>query len=114
MDYKLQIILTIISSVLASSGLWAFITYKLEAKDMRTQMLKGLAHDRIMYLGTVYIERGWITGDEYENLNDYLYTPYLGIGGNGTAEKIMDEVKKLPIRKISIKGMKAEDRNEIF
>lgn len=29
-------------------------------------MLIGLAHDRIVYLGMSYIDRGWITQDEYE------------------------------------------------
>ena len=44
------------------------------------------------------IQRGWITKDEFENLNDYLYRPYEELGGNGTAEKIMQEVRKLPLR----------------
>lgn len=39
-------------------------------------MLKGLGHDRICYLGECYIQRGYITKDEYENLHDYLYLPY--------------------------------------
>ena len=45
------------------------------------------------------IERGWITQDEYENLNDYLYKPYAKMGANGSAKRIMQEVDKLPIRK---------------
>ena len=112
MDYKFQIILTIITSVLASSGLWAFITIKLESRDARTQMLRGLAHDRIMFLGMSYIERGWITSDEYENLKDYLYKPYVKIGGNGTAKKVMDEVDKLPIKTINTKKIKVDDIHE--
>lgn len=43
-------------------------------------MLKGLGHDRICYLGECYIQRGYITKDEYENLRDYLYLPYKKIG----------------------------------
>lgn len=62
-------------------------------------MLIGYAHVRIVYLGMCYIERGWITQDEYENLNDYLYKPYEKMGGNGSAQKIMLEVNKLPIHK---------------
>ena len=45
-------------------------------------MLVGLAHDRIIHLGMVYVTRGYITQDEYENLNDYLYQPYEKMGGN--------------------------------
>lgn len=39
-------------------------------------MLVGLAHDRIMYLGMQYVDRGYVTQDEYENLRAYLYDPY--------------------------------------
>jgi hypothetical protein len=62
-------------------------------------MLIGLGHDRIMFLGMKYIERGFITQDEYENLYDYLYKPYKKLGGNGSAERVMKEVDKLPIKK---------------
>ena len=99
METWFQIVLTVFSSVLASSGLWAYIMKKAEQKDSKTEMLIGLGHDRIVYLGMVYIERGWITQDEYENLNDYLYKPYEKLGGNGSAKKIMQEVNKLPIHK---------------
>lgn len=99
METWLQVLLTVFSSVLASSGLWAYMAKRTEKKDVKTQMLIGLGHDRIMYLGTVYIERGWITTDEYENLYEYLYKPYEKMGGNGSAKRIMNEVNKLPIHK---------------
>lgn len=97
MDSWVQVILTVFSSVLASSGLWAYIVKRTEKKDVKTRMLVGLGHDRIMYLGMCYIERGWITQDEYENLYEYLYKPYELMGGNGSAKRIMKEVDKLPI-----------------
>ena len=103
MEQWFQILLTIFSSVLASSGLWAYITKRLEKKDVKTEMLIGLGHDRIMYLGMVYIERGYITSDEYENLYEYLYKPYEKMGGNGSAKRIMSEVNKLPIHKSQYK-----------
>ncbi len=99
MDTGLQILLTIAGSVLASSGLWAYMTKRLEKRDTKTEMLVGLAHDRITYLGMQYIERGWITSDEYENLYEYLYKPYEKMGGNGSAKRIMTEVNRLPIHK---------------
>ena len=98
MDNWLQIVITVFSSVLASSGLWAYFTKKAERKDVKTEMLLGLAHDRIMSLGMSYIERGWITSDEYENLYEYLFKPYDKLGGNGSAARVMSEVNKLPIR----------------
>lgn len=99
MEPWVQTILTIFSSVLASSGLWAYIQKRSEQKDATKEMLVGLGHDRIMYLGMSYIDRGYITQDEYENLQTYLYEPYEKLGGNGSAERIMQEVNKLPIHK---------------
>ena len=97
----LDLIVTIFCSVLASSGLWAFFMKKAEAKDAKTKMLLGLAHDRIITLGMGYVTRGWISDEEYEDLKKYLYEPYKELGGNGTAERVMKEVDKLPIRKDS-------------
>jgi len=104
----IQMVLTIIGSVVASSGFWAYIQKKLEKKDIKTIMLIGLAHDRIIYLGMSYIERGWITNDEYENIHDYLYKPYEQMGGNGVAKRIMNELKKLPIRNVNMITNKEE------
>lgn len=113
MDGWQQILITVFSSVLASSGLWAYITKKLEKKDVKAQMLIGLGHDRIIFLGMSYIERGWITQDEYENIHDYLYVPYKLMGGNGSAERIMKEVDKLPIQKVGYKANKEDEQNEV-
>lgn len=93
-----QSAVTIIAAVIASSGFWAFLQKVTDKKDVRTQLLIGLAHDRIMQSGVYYIDRGYITPDEYENLYDYLYKPYKAMGGNGSAERIIDNVKKLEIR----------------
>ena len=70
-------------------------------KDVKTEMLIGLAHDRIIELGMHYIERGWVTQDEYENLNDYLYKPYEKMGANGSAKRVMMGVNTIPICKPS-------------
>ena len=99
MEQWLQIVVTIACSVIASSGFWAYIQKRNENKDVKSRMLVGLAHDRIMHLGMTFIERGWISQDEYENLYEYLYVPYERMGGNGSAKRIMNEVNKLPIHK---------------
>ena len=94
----LELAITVFCSVLASSGFWAYMMKRSEARDVKTEMLIGLGHDRIMCLGMEYIKRGYITKDEYENLYEYLYKPYEKIGGNGSAKRIMTEVNRLPIR----------------
>lgn len=93
-----RMIFTFICSVVASSGFWAWLQRRAEKKDVKTQMLIGLAHDRIMSLGLQYLERGWLTHDEYENLVTYLYEPYAKMGGNGSAKHIIDRVNRLPVR----------------
>lgn len=112
MEVWQQIILTVLSSVLASSGLWAYITKRLEKKDVKTEMLVGLAHDRILFLGMYYVDRGFITQDEYENLHDYLYVPYEKLGGNGSAKRVMQEVDKLPIKKSTYEKEEFDNENE--
>lgn len=100
MDSFSEILISVIIAVIASSGFWAFLINRLNKKDVRTELLMGLAHDRIVTLGMLYLERGYITKDEYENLHNYLYAPYKKMGGDedSSAAKIMDHVCKLPIR----------------
>ena len=102
MTLDITLLITIVGSIFASSGFWAYLQRRHEKKDVKTRMLIGLGHDRVIYLGMKYIERGVLTQDEYENLYEYLYLPYKEMGGNGSAEKIMHEVNKLPICKTSI------------
>ena len=93
-----QIVVPLAVAVLTSSGLWALVSKRADKNDAERKMLVGLAHDRITHLGMAYLARGYITQDEYENLNDYLYQPYEKMGGNGSAKRIMEEVRKLPIK----------------
>ena len=97
-----QIIITIFTSVLASSGLWAFLGSRLDRRldrhDAERDILVGIGHIEIVFFGMQYIERGWITQDEYDTLCE-LYKPYLKLGGNGSGTKIMKEIEKLPIRR---------------
>lgn len=98
------LIVSIVGSVFASTGFWAFLTFLIQKRDTKdnaeAQMLKGLGHDRICYLGERHLKRGYITKEDYENLHDYLFIPYKKLGGNGTAEKIMTEVEHLPFKEI--------------
>ena len=62
-------------------------------------MILGLGHIKIIEVCEKYIERGYITQEEYDSLYNYLYTPYKELGGNGTAERLVQEVKQLPIKR---------------
>lgn len=97
-QYVIPAISAIVVAALTSGGLWALVAKRSDKNDAERKMLVGLAHDRIIHLGMVYIERGCVTQDEYENLQVYLYEPYEEMGGNGSARRVMEEVRKLPIR----------------
>ena len=88
---------TILITLIGSAGFWSYLDARRAKKSASTRLLIGIAHDRITFLGMKYVERGYITRDEYENLNDYLYEPYAEAGGNGSAKRVMEEVRKLPL-----------------
>ena len=96
----MQLTAAVLGSALASSGLWALVGRRADKDDAERKMLVGLAHDRIVHLGMAYVERGYITQDEYENLRVYLYEPYEKMRGNGSARRLMLEVDKLPEHKM--------------
>lgn len=93
-----QVLVPIVIALLTSSSLWVFFDKKTQRHSYQTDLLKGLAHDRIVYLCLKYIKRGYITNEEYENLVKFLYKPYQNLGGNGTAFRLMEEVNKIPIK----------------
>lgn len=104
MSNFLQTLVTILLALIGSAGFWGYLDArrarrekKDNKKNANTRLLVGMAHDRIIFLGMKYVERGFITRDEYENLNDYLYDPYAAAGGNGSAKRVMEEVRKLPL-----------------
>jgi hypothetical protein len=92
-----QIVITIFTSLLASSGLWAFLGTRLDRHTAEREMLLGIGHVELVFFGMQYIDRGYITRDEYETLQE-LYKPYKKLGGNGSGTKIMEEIEKLPLK----------------
>ncbi len=90
-----------VGGVLASSGAWTFIQKKTENNTAQNRLLMGLAYDKIMTIGIAYIQRGWVSKDEYEEYLKYLVEPYKEMGGNGVAERIAREVGGLPFRTVS-------------
>lgn len=105
MDDIYKLLITGLCSILASSGFWLYLQKRSDKHnaivckyDAQAEMLIGLGHDRIIHHGLKYIEKGFVTTSEYENLKDYLYLPYKKLGGNGSADRIMQEIDKLEIR----------------
>ena len=97
-----EFIIAIVCAVFASTGFWTFVQSRLQKRDRKndamTKLMLGIAHEMIMEKSNKFINQGYILKDEYGDFEKYLYKPYLALGGNGTAEKIVEEqVKKLNI-----------------
>lgn len=60
------------------------------------ELLLGLAHDRIFELCKEVLRTGEMTEQEYDNIR-HLYDPYIKMGGDGTAEKLMEQVEDMKI-----------------
>lgn len=95
----MQVAVSVLLALIGSTGFWSWLLARREKNDAKALLLRGIAHDIIVIRGTEYLNRGFVTADEYENLHDYLYVPYEKMGGNGSAKRIMDAVKELPLHK---------------
>lgn len=93
-----EIILAVVCSVFASSGFWAWLMARQNKDTAERRMILGIGYRSICELCGSYISRGYISRDEYSDLKKYLYDPYRAMGGNGTCERLMKEVDKLPIK----------------
>ncbi len=88
---------TLVVAVIASSGFWAWLRNRNVPRTATAKLLMGLAYDKLVTLGLQYIEQGSITRDEMEDFREYLEA-YKALGGNGVAERISEEVMRLPLR----------------
>lgn len=89
--------LRIASVLFSAAGFWELVRYFLEKRSVRTQLLIGIAHQQLVQSCEYYIDRGYITSEEYDNLEKYLYLPYKKLGGNGLIDKLFTAVSKLPL-----------------
>lgn len=96
-SHIMELITAVVISVLGSNGLWALIQSIVGASSAKDRMILGLGHAEIFRQAEHYINRGGITTEELEDLNKYLYKPYKEMGGNGTAETLVNKCKELQI-----------------
>lgn len=96
-------IVTIAAAVFASTGLWQFLGEWIRArygkKTVMERLLIGIAHDRIHYLCKAYLKQGYMSEDDYDNLES-IVGPYLEMGGNGSGKKLYEQARTLPIRHV--------------
>lgn len=90
----------ILIAVFGGSGVWELIKFEVEKHKKKLsdeeKLMLGIAHDRIWSLGSQYLRRKGITKSELDNL-ERIAVPYLSSGGNGTGEKIWNDVKELEL-----------------
>ena len=93
----------LILAVVASGGFWTLlqtiIANRQKKKSAESRLILGLAFDRICERAERHLEDGYISTDDYNDLIKYLYAPYKEMGGNGTVERLMLQVKALPNHK---------------
>lgn len=97
------IVIAIISSGALStliSGFFSLWQTRRKKADGVRDGIKILLYDRIKYLGKEYLERGYVTTEELEDLttmHDIYHDPE-GLNGNGFLDALMNNVSKLPLR----------------
>lgn len=91
-------VIAALATMFTSGGFWAWLVSKNKKQTAVNQLLLGLAYDRIMDRGMLYIEKKWISKDEYEDFVKLFYDPYIELGGNGLAKKMMQDIQQLEMR----------------
>ena len=93
-DFILPVVLTLLGS-----GIWSFliefIKLRSEKASAEKKMLLGLGHDVLYQRLTYYLERGYIEPAELQNV-EYVFRPYIGLGGNGIIKVLYEKVCELP------------------
>ena len=113
-NFAITGVITLLVGIFGSTGFWAYWSSKREKNSeiyKRINEIDAKVDDHIdkvqtMVLGQTYvqivrtceywIERGWAEQDDIRDLEHYLYDPYREMGGNGTAERLFNQVCKLP------------------
>ena len=94
-----------VTALLGGSGIWAWARTRSERNDSEDQLLLQVAKNQLISQGRFYLERGYITMDEYEEYESE-YKVYATLGGNGLARRVFKQVDDLPIMPNGIDGRK--------
>jgi hypothetical protein len=113
---------TLLVALLASGGFWGLLTTvvnywihkKSEEKAVNKEInemklviadanfpamqngIRGILYDKIIDRCQKAIDEGYISPDDYDDLVTYSYKPYADLNGDGTAERMMNQVRELP------------------
>lgn len=99
-----QALVTIVVALIGSSGVWGIFTMLIQKRNTTTILLLRVAQHVLVTESHRLLEQGYMTSDEYKNITKGLYEPYKLLGGNGLAEKMINDIAKLPIRSRKYNG----------
>lgn len=92
-----------VTALLGGSGIWAWLKTRTERVDSEDKLLLQVARNQLVSQGRFYLDRGYITMDEYEEYESE-YDIYSRLGGNGLARRVFKQVDELPILPNGIDG----------
>lgn len=95
----------LITTVLSGPGIWAWAKTRTQRNDDEDKLLLQVAKSQLVSQGREYLNRGYITMDEYEEYESE-YKVYSDLGGNGLARRIFEQVDDLPMMPTGIDGRK--------
>lgn len=95
----------VITTLLGGSGIWAWAKAKADHNNNAAKLLLAVSKNQLVELGRTYIDRGYVTIDEYEEY-EAEYQIYSALGGNGLARRMFEQVDELPMMPNNIDGRK--------
>lgn len=95
----------VVTTLLGGSGIWAWMKTRTERNNSEDKLLLQVARNQLVSQGRFYLNRGYITMDEYEEYESE-YAIYSRLGGNGLARRVFKQVDELPILPDNIDGRK--------
>lgn len=85
-----------VTALLGGSGIWAWAKTIADHNGNEAKLLLSVSRNQLITLGRGYIERGYVTMDEYEEF-EAEYQIYSALGGNGLARRVFEQVDDLPM-----------------
>lgn len=95
----------LITTVLSGPGIWAWAKTRTQRNNDEAQLLLHVSKNQLVAQGREYLNRGYITMDEYEEY-EAEYQVYAALGGNGLARRIFEQVDELPMMPNGVDGRK--------
>lgn len=101
-----EYVVTIIAALLGSGAFTAIVNIAFNLLKEKRDKDKGVSagvriilYDRIRWFGKKYLEAGYVTPDDLEDLMAMHRIYHDELHGNGYLDTLMDSVKRLPPKK---------------